>query len=356
LVAVVLPVAALEALLRVEPAWRAVALVLAVVPVLALLWRRSHPLAAVAVAYVAHAASHDLPIVGGDNADGLYATVIVLVFPYALLRWGSGREAAFGIAIVLATHALMWAHHSTSVAELVFGGAVLLLPAALGAAVRYRGVSRVREIDQVKLREREQLARELHDTVAHHVSAIAIQAQAGRSVAPVDPDAALHTLEVIEAEASRTLEEMRSMVGALRQGEEHDLAPQAGVVDIERLARRAGGSPPVGVRLSGDLDDLTRSVDAAIYRLAQESITNALRHARRATQISVDVEGQADDVRLTVRDDGDPSAFGNGATPGYGIVGMTERATLLGGTLAAGPAPDRGWSVVAVLPRRDATT
>ena len=105
--------------------------------------------------------------------------------------------------------------------------------------MRYRASSRLRETDQVKLREREQLARELHDTVAHHVSAIAIRAQAGRALAPSRPDAAVDALEVIEEEASRTLDELRAMVGALRQGEEPDLAPQRGVADIERLGRGA---------------------------------------------------------------------------------------------------------------------
>jgi signal transduction histidine kinase len=113
--------------------------------------------------------------------------------------------------------------------------------------VRYRASSRLREIDQVKLRERQQLARELHDTVAHHVSAIAIQAQAGRTVAADRPDAALRALETIEEAASRTLAEMRSMVGVLRDGDEPERAPQPGVADIERLAREGGHGPRVDV-------------------------------------------------------------------------------------------------------------
>jgi signal transduction histidine kinase len=234
---------------------------------------------------------------------------------------------------------------------LVIAIGFFLFSAALGAAIRYQASSRLREMDQVKLREREQLARELHDTVAHHVSAIAIQAQAGRTLAAADPDAAVDALEVIEEEASRTLAEMRTMVGALRQGEEPDLAPQRGVADIERLARSAGDSPRVDVELWGDLDDLKPSVEAAIYRLAQESITNAVRHARHATRINVWVVGDDRCVRLTVSDDGDASSLSASASSGYGIAGMTERAKLLGGTLEAGPSRDRGWTVDAVLPR-----
>jgi signal transduction histidine kinase len=166
-----------------------------------------------------------------------------------------------------------------------------------------------------------------------------------------DPSAALDALVVIEEEASRTLAEMRAMVGALRHGEEPDLSPPRGVADIERLTTRNGDRPQVDVELSGDLEGLRPSVDAAIYRLAQESITNALRHARHATRIRVTVHGEDDRVRLTVGDDGDPGPFDPRSTSGFGLIGMAERAKLLGGTLDAGPNRNRGWTVQAVLPR-----
>ncbi len=139
--------------------------------------------------------------------------------------------------------------------EAAAGALFFLLPAALGAAVRYRSTARLRETDQVKLREREQLARELHDSVAHHVSAFIIRAQAGRTVAAMDPDAAVRALVAIESEATRTLSEMRFMVGALRQGEDPDFTPQRGVADIARLASDVGSSPAIAVRMSGGLDD-----------------------------------------------------------------------------------------------------
>jgi signal transduction histidine kinase len=225
-----------------------------------------------------------------------------------------------------------------------------MFPAVLGALVRFWTTSRTREIDQVRLREREQLARELHDTVAHHVSAMVIRAQAGRVVARSDPAAALDALRVIEDEGSSTLAEMRIMVGALRDREDADLAPQNGIADIERLAGGLDDEPRVQVRLTGDLDALSPAVGAATYRIAQESVTNALRHARNATRIDVHVIGGDHAVRLTVRDDGDP-VHASSVAPGYGVVGMAERAALLGGTLAAGPRPDHGWVVDAVLPR-----
>ena len=117
---------------------------------------------------------------------------------------------------------------------------------ALGLSVRTQHGARDRRLEQVKAEERVQLARELHDTVAHHVSAIAIQAQAGRALAATSPSSSLEALEVIEVEASRTLAEMRAMVRVLRNEAPADYAPQPGVADLERLVaahagRAAGG-------------------------------------------------------------------------------------------------------------------
>jgi signal transduction histidine kinase len=350
LVAVLVPTAILEGVLRPDVVWRPVAIALALGLVPTLLWRRTNPLGAVAVAFGALIVVQVADILAAAGPVGLYTTGYVLLLPYALFRWGSGREAMIGLAIILVAYALGTAADYTGAAEAVFGPLFGLFPAVRGAAVRYQATDRQRELEQVKLREREQLARELHDTVAHHVSAIAIRAQAGRRVAASDPDAATDALDVIEAEASRTLAELRGMVGVLRDYEEPDLAPQPGLADIERLADRVGDRPRVEVQLSGDLDNLGASVETAIYRIAQESITNAVRHARHATRISVRVSGDHDGVRLTVRDDGDAGSGGRGSA-GYGLIGMTERAALLGGVLEAGPSPDSGWTVTAVLPR-----
>ena len=225
----------------------------------------------------------------------------------------------------------------------------MLLAGALGVAVRYRQRSHHQELDSVRSSERAELARELHDSVAHHVSAIAIQAQAGQVRAATHPEAAAEILAVIEEQASRTLEEMRSLVGALRDSEGADLTPQQGVHDIRRLADQDGAVPAVDVHLDGSLDDLRPSVDAALYRLAQEAITNARRHARHATAVTVHVNGEVDDIRITVDDDGEGT--GGSTAPGFGLTGMAERAKLLGGTFAAGPRTDGGWRVAAVLPR-----
>jgi signal transduction histidine kinase len=364
LVAVLVPLAIVEVLVRPDLPWRPLALVLGAAPVFTLRWRRSNPLLVIAVAFGAQAVADVANLYGAHQSAALYTSAYVLLLPYSLLRWGAGREAAIGLAIIVVVVVFGDSAHAnggsfrtgqpSSVVETVRTTAIVLFPAVLGVAMRYRSNSLLRAMDRVKLREREQLARELHDTVAHHVSAIVIQAQAGRIVAASKPDAALNTLAVIEEAASRALGEMRVMVGVLRESGEPDLSPQRSVADIERLAHSVGDRLAVDVELSGDLDDLRPLVEAAIYRLAQESITNAQRHARRATRIKVCVIGGDDWVRLTVCDDGDFGLFDAGSSSGFGLMGMAERAKLLGGTLEAGPSPDRGWAVTAVLPKSGA--
>jgi signal transduction histidine kinase len=221
---------------------------------------------------------------------------------------------------------------------------------ALGVAARSQHDHRLRRLEQVKAEERVELARELHDTVAHHVSAIAIQAQAGRALAASSPASSVEALEVIEAEASRAQAEMRAMVRVLRNQESADYAPQSGVADLERLAGTSPAGPRIEVKLSGDLAALPAAVDAALFRIAREAVTNALRHARNASLVDVRVDGGPSSIRLRVHDDGDQGS-GRAIGTGFGIVGMVERATLLGGDCSAGPDAERGWLVEATLPR-----
>lgn len=351
LVAFLVPIAVLEGIIRADVASRPVALALAVALVFPLLWRRTHPLGVVAVVFGAVIVTNLATLIDGPAAPvGLHTSVYALLIPYALLRWGSGPEVLIGSSIIMVAGLLGIVNDFDGFGEAAGGFLVLMFPTVLGALVRFWTTSRAREIDHARLREREQLARELHDTVAHHVSAMVLRAQAGRVVAPSQPAAAVDALRVIEEEGSRTLAEMRTMVGGLREREDADLAPQSGVADIERLACSAEDGPRVQVRLNGDLGELSPAVGSASYRIAQESVTNARRHARNATLIDVQVVGAKDAVRLRVCDDG-AAVHPASVAAGFGVVGMTERAALLGGTLAAGPGPDRGWVVDAVLPR-----
>jgi signal transduction histidine kinase len=347
LVAALASAALLEGLLRTDLTAPVVSVALGIALTPTLLWRRTRPLLMVAIAMTACTAAE--LVIHGDAQ--LQTLGYVLLLPYSLLRWGSGRAAVLGTAIILAKLSLSAALDHLSPGTAVGGFFAIAAVSALGAAMRYRARARARELDQVKLLERERLARDLHDTVAHHVSAMAIRAQAGLAVSESRPEAAVEALRVIEAEASRALTEMRAMVRVLRRDEPADRAPSPRVGDLESLAGGSRTGPAVDVQVQGDVDDLPPPVAAAVYRLAQESITNARRHARHATRIQVCVAADDTSVRLCVSDDGDTSAIRANGSPGFGLIGMAERAGLLGGVCKAGPDPDRGWTVTAVLPR-----
>lgn len=348
LVAVSMVVALLEGVLREDVTWRPFVTIVAVGLAPVLLWRRTHPLACVVVGFGTGMGLGLASLAGGVPAVGLNSMIYILVLVYALVRWGSGREIAVGLAVVLVAGIFATVTDYTGLVDVIGGFAVLAAAAAGGAAFRYRAESWRRALDQIRSQERVGLARELHDMVAHHVSAIAVQAQAGRTLAGTRPEAALEALSVIEGEASRTLAEMRAMVRVLRDAATAEYAPQPVVADLASLARR-DPVPVVDVEVPGDLAGLPRQVDAAIYRLAQEALTNALRHARNATRVEIRVVEGAGQLRLRVADDGqtDPT---RPASHGFGLLGMTERVQLLGGTLRAGPAPEGGWAVDAELP------
>lgn len=343
-----------EAVVRDGTVWRPIAIVLGVTLALTMLWRRTHPLAMVGLGFGAFLVVDLASFLAAGEPYFLYAGSIVLVLVYSLFRWGTSRQAAIGLMIALLEWFVSVTTDFTGIADASGGLVVLLFPAALGVSIRYRHIVRTQQLERVRFHEREMLARELHDTVAHHVSAIAIQAQAGHVRAESrDLRGAADALDVIAAEASRTLAEMRSMVGSLRRGSgPPQVSTQRGVADIEQLATAEGA---LGLRIDvehcGDLDDLRPAVQAALYRVAQESITNAKRHARHATLVHVLVAGDTGTVRLSVSDNGE-RGLSTPHPPGYGLVGMAERVTLLGGTLEAGPRPDHGWTVQAMIPRQ----
>ena len=339
----------LDALFRDDVVWRPIAVVVTVVVLLTLLWRRTHPFEAVVAAFGLLIAFDLVRILASIEHGLLWSIAGVLVLPYSLFRWGAGREAGIGLAVILVWLIVTHVADPTDMGEVVAGYGFFLFSAALGASIRFHANARIRDIEQAKLRQRGQLARELHDTVGHHLSAIAIQAQAGRTITASDPDRARKALETVEEAASRALEEMRVMVGVLRDDAKADFAPQPGVAEIEHLAQQMEGPPKIDVNLAGDFGALSPPVGVALYRIAQESVTNAVRHARHATRITVDVLDEGEQVRLVVRDDGDAATSAQ-VSSGYGLVGMAERATLLGGTLRAGPDGVKGWTVDAVLP------
>jgi len=211
-----------------------------------------------------------------------------------------------------------------------------------------RGRQAVRE-------ERVRIARELHDVVAHSLSVVTVQAGVGRKIGAARPVEALGALRAVEVTGRSALEELRRILGLLRDddGEEPSLAPVPGIDDIEELARsvRAAGIP-VGLAVTGDTATVSAAAALTAYRIVQEALTNVVKHTRRA-EASVRVGVGPDGVRITVTDTGaaDPAgAFAGVAAGQHGIVGMRERAAAFGGTLDARALPGGGFRVTAFLP------
>ncbi|GAB2603100.1 sensor histidine kinase [Pseudactinotalea suaedae] len=338
---------AVEAIVRPDLTWRPLVVGLALILIPALLWRRRQPLTAALLGFGVAGLLSVLQLTAHTDDLGLSSTIAVAILLYSLVRWGSGRDIVLGTAFVTAVVALGMVVSATGWGDVVGGSAFLLMFIALAAVFRYRADLGRRQHLEIRNQERLALARELHDIVAHHVSAIAVQAQAGGAVAGTQPEKAAEVLAAIESEASRTLAEMRSMVRVLREADV-DYAPQLGVADLPALAR-SDATPTVEVSLAGSLARLPRHLDAAVYRLAQEALTNAVRHARGATHIGIEVRREGDAVRLRVADDGRGEP-GWGPKPGFGLLGMAERAQLLGGSLSAGPGAEGGWLLEVVLP------
>ena len=193
--------------------------------------------------------------------------------------------------------------------------------------------------------ERLRIAREVHDVLAHKISLINVQAAA--ALHRRDPEQAFDALGAIKDASKETLRELRTTLGVLRQvDEEQPLSPAPSLDRIgDLISQTENAGLPVRLVVSGDRLDLPAPVDLAAYRIVQEALTNAVRHAGDA-RATVLVRYHPDHVTVEVRDDG----AGTDAGEGNGIRGMRERAATLGGTLAAGPRPDGGCSVRASLP------
>jgi signal transduction histidine kinase len=197
--------------------------------------------------------------------------------------------------------------------------------------------------------ERVRIARELHDVIAHSVSVMGVQAGAARTLIDSDPGAAREALLSVEATARSSVSELQRLLAVLReQGDApSDRAPQPGLTQLPALVTgiRAAGLP-VDLTMTGTRT-LPAGVDVAAYRIVQEALTNALKHARAPTTVTVQCSATA--VRIEIRDSG-PGPFDQLPHGGHGLIGMRERAQLYGGTLRAGPSPGGGFGVLACLP------
>jgi signal transduction histidine kinase len=224
------------------------------------------------------------------------------------------------------------------------------LAEAAVAEAEQRAWEQERQAREAAADERNRIARELHDIVSHSISVVTIQTQAVRRRLGPDHEEEARDLAMVEATAREALAEMRRLFGVLRtDGESASLAPQPGLGELRRLVASVGsGGPHIDVVERGRPVPLSPGVDLAAYRIAQEGLTNALRHAE-ASRITITVDYREQELAIEVRDDGRGPTAHHGA-PGHGLVGIRERVTLYGGTVELEEVRPHGSRLAATLP------
>jgi signal transduction histidine kinase len=320
--------------------------------------RRTAPLAAVALVVCATF----LLVAGGDPPQLLAAGITGLLLSYTIAAELDGRPlvvATAGIALAIVTRDVV--DPALNGFDIVIDLLVFAAPWAVGRVVRRRDrkVEHVARLAEDRTRdaireERDRIARELHDVIAHGMSVMVIQADAARHELEPGEVVADAALAEIERTGRESLREMRRLLDLLRADDgpasEADLMPQPGLAGVEALARSVGQAGlPVALRIEGQPRPLSPGIDLTAYRIVQEALTNALRHAgpARATVV-IGYTDRA--LSLYVEDDGRSGGALNGSeSGGNGLVGMRERVRLYGGTLSAAPGP-RGFVVAATLP------
>ena len=329
---------------------------------LPLLARRRYPFAGPAAYWLLAAA---LAFVDGrlvPSVASLYLIGMAAAFLLGNLR--NSLEARVGLAIVLGSAATIVYNipdHSSGellFVPLVFGicwlaGFALRGQAVQAEAAEARAAQAERDREAAAriavAEERVRIARELHDIVAHAVSVMVLQVGAVRHNLPDQLAGDAEALKGVEKTGRTALTEMRRLLGAMRRdGDDLELAPQPGLDAIESLLAEVGRAGlPVQLHVDGERIPVPRALDLSAYRIVQEGLTNALKHAG-AEHADVTLRYEPDLLRIEVRDDGTGGA--SGGSPGYGLVGIRERVKIYGGEMSSGPAPGGGFALEARLP------
>jgi signal transduction histidine kinase len=335
----------------------------ALVSMTSLAWRRRSPVASALVSLGA------VTIVSALwHLDGLWVIPAIIVPLYSVARHGDLRWALVCAAVALVIDALVTAAEDNETAGQFLGNYVFVailigVPWAAGRAIRsrqlraidldYRNEALEREGEEraraAVAEERLRIARELHDVVGHSLGVIVVQAGAERATMIAAPNSTRETLATIEQTGRQALDEMRRLLDMMRRDDEEvALAPQPSLAHVETLVEhvRLAGLP-VQLHVEGDRVPLPPGIDLSAYRIVQEALTNALKHAGPA-RARVTVRYTANGLELEVADDGAGNA-GGGET-GHGLVGMRERVALYGGSLQTDAHPDGGYAVRVRLP------
>jgi len=343
----------------VGPAW-ARSLVFGVAAGL-LVFRRSHPLGV--LAGVTGLYLVEFGIFG--SPEGYAVLLAPLVAIYTVGRLETMPRSLLGVALGVGLW-LGWAWFDPLNATLadLLGTIVWLAPWVIawlvGALVRttmqareQRRAALAQRESRAIAEERNRIARELHDVVGHSLSVMIVQAAAVRRRLTADQHVERTALEAVESVGREALTEMRRLVGVLRTDEAADREPAPGLGDLDRLAERVTAAGlPVSVSVTGDVRELPAALDVTAYRLVQEGLTNALRHADGASAAHVDVEYGDAALRLRVIDDGagPDLAVTSSSAGGSGLAGLRERVALYGGSLLARPHDGGGFELLAELP------
>ncbi|HKD32349.1 MAG TPA: sensor histidine kinase [Gaiellaceae bacterium] len=277
---------------------------------------------------------------------------------YALAVWTPPRRFAVGVGFLLAGFFIAsfgpkGSPSNTVLFTVVALVVILLVRRVLGDRER-RAQLAERERDlaarEAVVEERARIARELHDAIAHNVSMMVVQAGAERRVLDERDGPTREVLETIERIGRGALTEMRRLVGMLRSDSGDPLTPQPGLDDLPTLVRQVGEAGlPVELQVEGERRELPVGIELSAYRIVQEALTNALKHAGQA-HASVRVRYSADSLELEIIDDGAGERQAPIAPGGHGLVGMRERVALYGGRLDAGRRPSGGFAVRVLLP------
>ena len=330
--------------------------------VLPLLLRRRFPFAAPAAVWVIAAACSAVD--GRLVVFSVISSVAGMVAAYLLGNLRDETQARLGLAVVIAGAAIViYNNPKHAPGELVFVPVLFGIGWLAGFALRERAAQaeeaeeRARQAERQResaarlavAEERARIARELHDIVAHAVSVMVLQVGAVRHNLPETLEEDTDALKGVEQTGRTALAEMRRLLGAMRDdGDDAELAPQPGLDRLDALLAEVGRAGlPVELHVDGDPFPLPRATDLSVYRIVQEGLTNALKHAR-ASQADVSIRYAPDELRVDVRDDGAGPADSDGL--GHGLVGVRERVKIYGGEMTAGPATDGGFVLSIRLP------
>jgi signal transduction histidine kinase len=330
----------------------------AVVGYSTLLWRRSRPVVAGAVLFSMWIAFN----LFGDDVKSLQIPLMAALFAgYAMGAYTDGREARIAPLVILVGVTGVTATWEEQVfTDYIFPTAFVLIAWLAGRGVRTRTrlteelheaavqaqEAHEEEVVRAAAEERRRIAREMHDVVAHSVSVMVVQAGGARRILDRDPQRAVEAAAHIEDAGRAALAEMRRLLGVLHHSDER--APQPGMARLGALVERTRSAGlPVSLKVEGEPRSLPAGMDLTAYRVVQEALTNAIKHAG-AAPTEVTVRWEPEHLELEIVDSGGRAINGSGG--GHGLVGMEERVRLYDGQLRAGRREGGGFEVVARLP------